>query len=1341
MNRPIDSKAGCLNQLKPRKTLMKIIAIFSRACLCVLAMTLGLATAQATNVVKADNANILTDPAAWVGGVAPTASDIAVWNNTVQLNSEFSLGADTNWAGLQIVDPALPIIIDAGNKLTLGASGIDMSLATNGLTLANTVSNSVAQTWNVTNGQTLTVSGAISGPAGAFLTKVGNGILALSSADTYSGGTVINGGIVAPGNAASFGTGVVTNNGGSINFVNFPSGGVVNNIFNTPGTTILDMTNRNASVVLAGAFSGNGTIYVTNDTASGSTLTLGGNGSGSGNMSSFTGSIVFTTNESGLPSAGTLRFNNSSANNNVGNPAMSINLGDNSTVLLGNRNNTTVSVGELTGGPGTVVSGSVSGTGGTSIWSVGGKNTSVTFAGTFANKSATAIVALTKVGTGTYTLTGTNTFTGTLTINGGALQMGDGGADGALGSGAVADATSLIFNRSDAYIVGNNISGAGTVTIQAGGVQTYTGTNTSSGTTIISQGTLAVGSSGLMSCPIFIANGATFDVSQNPTFALNQTLSGNGSVSGLLTGIGGTISPGGAGAAGTLTFSNGVTESGNVNHAFELSSPGGTNDLINIIGDFTVSGANTITLSHFGGGIIPNGTYTLATYSGQFNGNLANFVINAPGGNGGVLANPAGQITVTITSSGRAPTSLTWVGDGAANVWGVGISNWVNGATPLAFQTGDSVRFDTTGAANSTVTLNDALLPASVTVSNNTAYTLTGAGSINDQSPLLKTSLIKTNLGTLSVLTTNSYTGQTIIGGGALVVSSLANGALPSGIGAANSDPTNLVLYGTTLAYTGSSVSIDRGATLNGSGGIFDVVGGTTLTLNGSLIGAGGLTKANSGNLILVNPNTYGNGTVISNGILALGSNNANNNGTGGSGLGATNQPVTFYGGTLQLFGYSGSTGNNFNTLYNPLIIPAGQVGTVQMFPRGPVNTGSGAGLFSSLSGGGTLNLVVNYVRDALSGNWSAFTGVINVTPKPSGSGDEMRINNNFGYANATIFLNGTVVMDSTLTSGATITIGELGGTSTATIGAGNTSQPNPTWVVGSKNTTNNFAGVIANDGTTSVIKVGTGAWILTGANTYSGSTIISNGVLSLSDGVTDGSISSSTNISIGASAFLDVSSRSDKTLSLVSGQTLSGTGTLLGSLVASGGVVSPGDTTSIIGTLTVTNAVTLNGTTWIKIKHGSTPNSDMLVAPTIDLGNSTLVVTNIGTTALHVGDTFTLFNGTLANSFATVILPNYYTWNTNLLAVNGTISVAGVALPSFAPDFSAFRTSATITFNGSNGIPGNAFNVLSSTNLTVPLGSWTNVVSGNFDGSGNYSAPVTVDPTVPTQFFILNAQ
>ena len=90
-----------------------------------------------------------------------------------------------------------------------------------------------------------------------------------------------------------------------------------------------------------------------------------------------------------------------------------------------------------------------------------------------------------------------------------------------------------------------------------------------------------------------------------------------------------------------------------------------------------------------------------------------------------------------------------------------------------------------------------------------------------------------------------------------------------------------------------------------------------------------------------------------------------------------------------------------------------------------------------------------------------------------------------------------------------------------------NNAAVNPTCRIGAKNTTNTFAGVIRDDAKTSIIKVGTGSLILLGQNTYSGSTIVSNGVLALTTGVSgDGSIGNSTNILIKSGGILDVIGR-----------------------------------------------------------------------------------------------------------------------------------------------------------------------------------------------------------------------
>ena len=179
------------------------------------------------------------------------------------------------------------------------------------------------------------------------------------------------------------------------------------------------------------------------------------------------------------------------------------------------------------------------------------------------------------------------------------------------------------------------------------------------------------------------------------------------------------------------------------------------------------------------------------------------------------------------------------------------------------------------------------------------------------------------------------------------------------------------------------------------------------------------------------------------------------------------------------------------------------------------------------------------------------------------------------------------------------------------------------------------------------------------------------------------------------------------------------------------------------MGTLTATNAITLGGTTWMKLNRASSPNADKLVSSlsTITYGG-TLLVTNIGA-ALQVGDTFDLFDGAGlgAATFATLQLPNYITWNTSNLGVNGTLSVTGF-LPG--PTISSIANDGVnVTIAAGGGAANGPYTLLSSTNVALPLGSWTTVTTGNFDGTGAINPPLTVpvDPAAPQQFYLLQVQ
>jgi len=1305
------------------------------AWLLAMLLCFSLGSAQAV-LYKADNANNLNVGASWVLGGVPGATDVAGWDSTVQVNTNSALGGNLSWAGIQILNPGNGIAISPGNTLTLGASGIDLSSATASLALSNAVALGANQSWNVASGRTLQLAGVVSGTGN--LTFNNSGTIIINCTNTFTGTTTINGGTVQPNgtgliySTGSFGVAAnnVSINGVTLELTNFISSGILANNINVAGVNVIDMGSRGVSMVLDGEFTGSGTILVSNEVG-GSTLTFGGNGNsngGNGDFNSFTGTIqVLDTVAAGTNAAGTLRFNNGGTSANLGNPSMTLNLGGpTSGVHFTEKNaNTITHFGALIGGTNTQLSS-------VETYVIGEANLTTTFAGTLTNAAS-----IQKAGTATLILTGNNPNTGATTVNNGFLQIGDGvttGA-GALGTGAITVNSSptlgtLVFNKPDDFSITNNISGSGTVIKENTDNMTYYGANTMSGTLMVNQGTLSLGAAATIGAQVFLASGTFYNVSGNPSFTLASTLYGFGTVNGLLTAAGGTISPGvnnvagSPDAGGTLNFANGLTENGSVINKIELSSVGNaTNDLIKVTGDLNVSGVNNFTISRFGGGALANGTYTLLTYSGNFaSGSLANFTVTCAN-NDCVLANPAGAITVTISPATRGPTNLTWVGDGGANAWDIGTSNWINGVKYYAFQTGDSVRFDQVGAANPTVNLNVTVSPSStnsVVVSNTvaTTYTITGSGAISGS-----TGLVKTNSGTLNMQTANSYTGPTVIGGGTLVASTLANGTVNSSIGAASSNPTNLVFFGSTLSYIGPTIGTDRGATLNGSGGTFDVAPGITLTDSGVITGPGALTLTDSGSLALVNPNTYAGGTVLSNGVLALGSNPANNDGAGHSGVGPTNEPVTFYGGALQLYGVGLAVGNNYNTFYNPLVVPAGQTGTLYMFPRGPVNSGAASGLQSSLTGSGTLNLVVDYLRDDLSGNWSAFNGVINATSATGA--DEMRINNNFGYANATFILNDGVILDRSFTVGTTNDIGALNGTTYATVGAGTGSGANPTYRVGWLNTEATFSGTIADDGSTTIIKVGSGTWTLNGYNYWTGPTIISNGVLAV-NGL------QSTNINVCAGAFLDASPAGG-TLSLATGQTLAGSGTVLGSIdTTGGGTVSPGGT---IGTLTATNTATLGGNAVMEVNHnGGAPLSDELVAKAIQLGG-TLSLQVLGP-RLQVNDTFHLFSGTLSGSFAAYNY-GYYTWDISQLGAggNGTIRVTGL-LPLPTAGVTVSGTNMVLTSTG--GVRGGQLTVVTSTNVVAPLNTWTTVTNDVYNGTGQYSLTIPINPASAQQFYVI---
>jgi autotransporter-associated beta strand protein len=315
------------------------------------------------------------------------------------------------------------------------------------------------------------------------------------------------------------------------------------------------------------------------------------------------------------------------------------------------------------------------------------------------------------------------------------------------------------------------------------------------------------------------------------------------------------------------------------------------------------------------------------------------------------------------------------------------------------------------------------------------------------------------------------------------------------------------------------------------------------------------------------------------------------------------------------------------------------------------------------------------------------------------------------------------------------------GGPNTQVRGSENSGSPS-IYQIGDRNLNATFAGSIRNGlagGSTpqasaavTLLKVGTGTLTLTGTNTYSGSTTVSNGVLALSDG---GMIGASPTLNVVSNTVLDASGRTDGAITLNTDQTLLGEGTVRGSVIAAAGsTVAPGAASGFIGKLLITNALTF--------QSGSTNAMDLdTVNATNDVISGLASITFGGTLAVG-GDYFSVTNGSSFRLFNAAFYQGAFDsivpalpvpglmWDTSSLAANGILKVT-LQRPTIG---SSGTDGSTFVFRGTLGTPFGTYFVLSSTNLT----DWTPVLTNLFEADGSFAYTNAITPGVPKQFFRL---
>ncbi|HUB23954.1 MAG TPA: autotransporter-associated beta strand repeat-containing protein [Tepidisphaeraceae bacterium] len=280
----------------------------------------------------------------------------------------------------------------------------------------------------------------------------------------------------------------------------------------------------------------------------------------------------------------------------------------------------------------------------------------------------------------TLTLAGnSNTYTGPTMLISGAISVGDGGADGSLGTGPVTDDDTLIFNsaRTD-LVISANISGGGNVNQVGTGVTTLSGSNSYTGGTNLDAGTLAITSDAAINYGGINFNGGTLQFDNyTSTLSFNANLS-LGAAAGSPATLAGTIYGSSLTYVGPgtliLSGSNGYNGSTNINAGTlaitsdagigngqgGINFNGGTLQFNNYTSTLALSGSNvsigaaTGSASTLAGGITDGGSSTNVTYAGP--GTLVLSGANTYSGSTNVNA---GELRIASASALPPTTTLT----------------------------------------------------------------------------------------------------------------------------------------------------------------------------------------------------------------------------------------------------------------------------------------------------------------------------------------------------------------------------------------------------------------------------------------------------------------------------------------------------------------------------------------------------------------------------------------------------------------------------------------------------------------------------------------------------------
>ncbi|GAB4246452.1 MAG: hypothetical protein OHK005_12280 [Candidatus Methylacidiphilales bacterium] len=913
-----------------------------------------------------------------------------------------------------------------------------------------------------------------------------------------------------------------------------------------------------------------------------------------------------------------------------------------------------------------------------------------------------------KLGTGTLILAGTNTFTGAVSVNQGILNLRNNAALGASTAGVTVASGAALELENNITLANEPLSLAGTGIGGTGALRNVSGNNTFTGPiTLAGATTLRAESGSSLTLGTIDLNGHNL-TSSSPGILRSSGITGSGDITlnsnGTVEFLNGTHS-----FTGTVTITGSTLHSGNLNNAnvslnIGAFSPGGVGQLQHVtlhgislnggdlrfdLGNGSASdriliGGGTATLTshtvfNFNSVAYQPGTFTLLSGTGVDLLNPKDFSFT------GTIPGLTGSFSVVGTDllfTSVVATVSTWDGGAGTGSWD-DANNWNPDGLPSP---GNALIFS--GNVQTTV---DALInrtTGSITFDENASSftifgaTLTVGGAITNQSGEVQT--INSNLVFNHNGIINATSGNITLGGGLAL---------------------SINTTGRTLTFTGSDTITVNGAIVNGSAA------------------TGNLLKTGNGTLTLNGANTYSGSTTLVGGIVEISNTNNLGNGSG------TNTLI-FNGGTLRLTADIPALAQNI-TLQSTGTLDTQThnigIGTVISGPGGLTKLGTGnldlsaANTYEGLTQitSGTVTLANNHALGSTADGTLVEAGAALLLNNVS-VGNETLLLNGGGITGTSGALQvntganswaGTLLLGSSsliaVNAPASLTVSGLVnlGTSTLSIQAGGLTT---------------FSGPISGSG--GLTKLGSDTLILTGNNTFSGTTTINNGTLQIGNGGTSGSLSGNiTNNS------LIIVNRSD---SLVLPGIISGTGQLdqngSGTLILTGTNTFSGTTTINNGTLQIGNGGTSGSLSSDIINNSALifNRSDTLTYAGIISGTGSLTQEGSGTLILTGTNTY-LGPTAINNGILRITNPGALSTGTITVSPGSVLELSnGITLPVTT----TLNLAGTLQSNGGDNsflanliLPGNATlsNLVAGTTFSLGSASFTESID---TGAGGFT-------------------